>query len=854
MALFRRLRYLLNRRQYDQDLASDMEFHREMASREGRQFGSTLRLREESREVWGWTWIDRLAQDLRYAFRMLRRSPEFTVAAVLMLGLGIGVNVAAFGFFNLVLFKPLPVRDPDSLIRLQRRSPKDYATYLSYPEAKFLSDHSKTLSSVIATSQAPMWIEVGTKPVGADFVTTNYLTELGVAPALGRLFNTARDEAADAEPVAVLSYEFWQRYFGGDPSVVGRTIHLNNQPVIVIGVISRNFGGLTLSKPDIWIPIKQQPYFIAGSRLLTDFDYGVGVDVWGRLQPGVTMNAAEQELSQLTGELYKQHPKDLWEKEGVHCDPGGYAPIGNGHSKGNGVPTHEKAMIRQMVGIVGALVLLILAVACANVGSLLLARGAARQREISIRVSVGAGRGRLIRQLLTESLVLAVLGSVAGLVLGAAALRWILAISDAPPWLNPALDWRVIAFTLGITLVAAVLFGLTPALQLAKQRQHAVRMRQFLIGVQVAASCVLLIVAGLLVRALNHAMADDPGFDYAQVVSIDPQLANYGYSAEQAQAYFDQLRNGLSTLPGIDSISLARVQPLGNTTITNGAKIGGRDVEIHVNWVEPEFFHTMKIPIVRGRAFTRGEKNAVLISENLARIQWPGEDAVGKQFSWDMDDAGKPTNNLVVGIAGNARQVHRENADAVESYFPADAADMPSMVLLVKTAGPPEALVSSIGAKARNIDAKVMPDVRMLKSSFREKLTSIETSATVVSMLGGLALVLACLGIVGLLAYAVAQKTKEIGIRMAIGAKPVDILSLVLHQLSWPVILGLVAGVAGAAGLSKLLRSELYGISNLDPLSYFAALALFGIMIALASLLPARRALRVDPIRALRYD
>ena len=322
MDLFRRLRYLFNRRQYDQDLASDMEFHREMAAREGRRFGNALQLREESREVWGWTWMDRLGQDLRYAFRLLKRSPGFTIAAVLMLGLGIGVNVAAFGFFNLVLFKPLPVRDPDSLVRLQRRSLKDYATFLPYPESKFLSDHSKALSSVIATSQALMWIEVGTKPLGVNFVTTNYFKELGVTPAAGRLLNTSYDDGADAEPVAVLSYEFWQRYFGGDPSIVGRTIHLNNKPVSVVGVIGRNFGGLTLSKPDIWIPIKQQPYFINGSRLLTDYS-GDGVDVWGRLQPGVTMQAAEQELSQLTAELYTQHPKDLWEKESIHCDPGG---------------------------------------------------------------------------------------------------------------------------------------------------------------------------------------------------------------------------------------------------------------------------------------------------------------------------------------------------------------------------------------------------------------------------------------------------------------------------------------------------------------------------------------------------
>lgn len=852
MDFFRRLQYLLNRRRHDQDLKSDLEFHREMAQRQGRRFGNELQLREESREVWGWTWIDRLGQDLRYALRLLKRSPGFTASAVLMLGLGIGVNVAAFGFFNLMLFKPLQVRDPESLVRLQRRGPKDYATYMPYPEAEFLGKYTKSLSSLIAMNKSLLFIEVGQKPIGGAFVTGDYFSELGTVAVLGRVL-TISDDAEGSAPVAVLSYAFWQRYFGGDVSVVGRLMRLNNKPVTVVGVVPERFGGLMLDREDVWLPLKQTPYFISGSRLLTDCGND-GVDVWGRLNAGASIVAAQAELSQLTAELYRQHPGGLWEKEGIHLDPGGTASLGGGRSKGNGIPNGEKAMIRQIVGLVGALALLILGVACANLGSLLLARGAARQREISIRVSVGAGSGRLIQQLFTESLLLAALGSMSGLALGWVALRWILSISDAPPWLNPTPDWRVIAFALGISLLAAILFGLTPALQLAKQRRRAVTMRQFLIGAQVAASCVLLIVAGLLVRALNHAMVDDPGFDYSHVVSIESQLGSYGYTPARARTYFDRLRSNLSSLPGIDSIALAMVPPLGNTTITNGATIAGRHMDIHTNWVGPEFFPTMRIPIVRGRAFERGETNVVVISATLAHLAFPAEDAVGKQFTTEKDDAGKPIYNMVVGIAANARQVERENAEAVESYFPINPDQWPSLVLLVKTTAPPETVVSSIGAKARDVDATVMPDVRLMKTSFREKLKSIQSSATAVSVLGGLALSLACLGIVGLLAYAVAQKTKEIGIRMAIGAKPVDILSLLLRQLSWPVALGLAAGIAGAAGLSQFLRRELYGISNLDPLTYAAAVIVFGIVVAGAAMVPARRALRVDPLKALRYD
>lgn len=850
---FRRLRYLLNRRRFDQELANDMEFHREMAAREGnRQFGNTLRLREEARDAWGWTWIDRFFQDLRYAARMLRKSPGFTLAAVLMLAIGIGINVAAFSFFNVFVFKPLPVRNPDTILRFQRLGPQSFSSDLPYPEMAFFREHSKTLLAILAVNDATLAVEGEQTQSSAGFVTANFFTELGSPATLGRTLDP-RDEAPDAESVVVLGYGFWQRHFGADPFVIGKTIELNGKPATVIGVASNKFGGLRSRGKDLWLPITQQPRFVNGSKLLTDFSAGGdGVQMWGRLQPGLTSKVAEDELRSLAAELRKQHPADIWENEILFSKPGAYATAPHGHSRGTS--NNDRNEVYPVMALVSALALLILAVACGNLGSLLLARGVARQREIAIRVSVGAGGGRLIRQLFTESLLLALLGSVAGLALGYIVLRSMMSLTEAPAWIDTTPDWRVIIFAIGIGFVAAVLFGLTPALQIARQRHRATITRQFLIGAQVAGSCILLIVAGLLVRALHHAMSAYPGFEYQQVVSISPGLATHAYSPDKARTYIDELRNRLHGVPGIKSVALASIPPLGNTVSTTGIEIAGRHVNIHTNHVDPQFFETMSIPLLRGRTLRPGETHAIIIGESLARLQWPGKDAVGKKFPPDGDSTGASVNHTVVGVVGSARLVQRQNAEAVEAYYPAEAADLPSMVILVKTSGPPEGLVPFVASIARSIDPNIFPEVQMLKSSFRRKLENTQNSALAVSLLGFVALLLASFGIVGLVAYAVSQRTKEIGIRMALGAKPSHILLVVLRQFSRPVVLGLLAGVGGATALSQLLRRELYGISNLDPITYLAAIGIFVITVIFAALLPARRALRVDPIRALRYE
>jgi len=836
---FRRLRYLLNRRRFDEELESDMEFHREMAAREGRMnFGNTLRLREDAREAWGWTWIDRLGQDLHYAARILTRSPGFTVTAVLVLAIGIGINVTAFSLFNMLILKPLPVRDPDTIVRLQRRSPEMSSSEMPYPSVVFYREHAKTLSAVMATMGAPpMGLESDTQPVRNIFVTSNYFAELGVPAAFGRLLDPVREEAPDAPPVVVLSYGFWQRRFGSDSSIIGKTIHLNKKPATVIGVTSYSFAGLDGQNSDIWLPLMQQPYFVENSNTLTNTTTGGETRMWGRLAHGVTAKMAEQELLSLTNELRKQYPKLIWDKEFIKSDPGGHSLV-------------MQPEMYPVFTMVGTLTLLILAVACANLGGLMLARGVTREHEIGIRVAIGASKKRIFRQLFTESLLLALLGLIAGLAMCYATLRAGMALMEAPAWMSAAPDWRVLVFTIGVTLVATLFFGLIPALQITRQRQRKMIARQVLVGAQITASCVLLIAAGLLVRAVQHILHSDPGFGYEQSLAINPGLDHHGYTPAAARTYLDELKSRLRAIPGVTSVSLSRLPVLGHGWVSRiSTEIDGHPINIYPNWVDPAFFQTMDIPLIRGRNLLPGEANAVIVSESLARKQWPAQDPIGKLL-WNN----QTSKDTVVGVAGNARLNAMNDTDAAEAYWAAQPADMAGMTVIVKTAGAPEGLIPMLKSTTENLDPKLFPDIWLLKSGFRQNTWDLERIMMTASLMGIVAMLLAVVGIVGLIAYAVSQRTKELAIRIALGARRIQVLSTVLRQFLLPVVFGLMAGIGIAAGLSKTLRKALYGISNLDPLSYAGAIAMLVAIIGLAALLPLRRALHLNLAKTLHYE
>jgi predicted permease len=541
-------------------------------------------------------------------------------------------------------------------------------------------------------------------------------------------------------------------------------------------------------------------------------------------------------LKALTNELRRQHPKDIWEDEYVDIHPGGHLQV-------------MQTQMYQVAAMVALLTMLILAVARANLGGLLLARAVSRERAIGVRKAVGATRARIFRQLATESVVLALLGATAGLGLSSLGLRVALTQFHAQGWLSAKPDWRVLLFTFGMVIAAAVLFGLAPALQIARQRQRKTMVRQVLIAAQVGASCVLLIVAGLLVRATLHVLYTDPGFAYEQLLSVDAQLAQHNYSPSTAQAYLNAMQEQIRALPGVKSVSLVKLPPMGHEVSRMDEDINGHSVPIYPNSVTPGLFETMGIPVRLGRTFYSGEKNAVIVSESMARREWPGQNPIGQHLP---NGGAKDT---VVGVAGDAHVNAVNDDDAVEQYWPAQQADMPKMVVMVRTTGEPDNLPPMIKTISESMDAKLFPEIRQMKVLYRDNvLEQIENIAKAVTLTGLVAVLVAAVGIIGLVSFSVSQRTKEIAIRMAMGATKVQLLTAVLRQFVWPVAIGMAVGAGIAAAASRLLRIALYGVSNLDPASYAAAILALMAILGLAALLPARRALRLDLAKTLHYD
>jgi predicted permease len=800
------------------------------------EFGGLEQIKQDCRESRGTLWLASIVQDLRFGVRILARSPGFSVTAIVVLALGIGVCTLAFSLYNIAALEPIPVRDPATVVRIQRRSPENITPGLPYASIAYYRDNAKSLSAVMETmGSAPMVLNQGEQRLSATFVSSNYFSELGASAASGRLFDATSDDGASA-PVCVLSFRLWQRKFDGDPSIVGKPIRLGGKPATVIGVASEAFASLGTDNPDIWLPLLQHSDFVEGSKPLADPKFEGLIAMWGRLAPGVSAPSAAQELLALTSQLRKLYPDVIWDHEYIVITPGAHFFSFEG---GPGAPP--------VLPLVGLLVFLILATACANLGGLLMARGAGRRREIQLRFDLGAKKLRVFRQLLTENLLLGLLGSLAALPFSYAVLRLVLTYTNAPAWMSALPDWRVLLFTTAMGFVAALVFGLLPTLQMVRRKKNRSLWHQFVVCAQVGASCVLLILAGLLVRATLHTLYSDPGFGYEQVLSIDPGMSEHGFASAQAQAYLDQLQNRLRAVPGVTLVSTARVPPLVNTMVMiTSIDVAGRRVMIYPNWVSPDFFKTMQIPMLRGRSFHNGEKNAVILSQSLASKRWPGEDPIGRQ--WEK------SNNVVVGVVGNTRAMELNNTDATEIYYPPNADDFPRMSVLVRAAGDPNTVTPAIKAIAGSIDTGLYPTITPLTSGFRKNVSTVEQIAMIISLLGSVAIFLAVVGLLGLVSYAVSQRTKEIAIRLALGADRIEIFSAVLRRFAWPVLVGLIAGVAITAGLSQVLRRVLYGISGLDPISYVGAMAVLMAILAAAASLPIRRAFQLDIARTLHSE
>lgn len=838
--LFRRIYYLLNRRRLERELQNDMEFHREMLSAEARKnFGNTTLMREHAREAWGWGWLDRLAQDLRFGARLLKKTPGLAFTAITVLALGIGVNVTAFNIIDVFYFRPLPVRDPHSLVRFTTKGADILSTEVAYPAAMFYQQHNQVLASVIVQRWLNMTLgQEKTESVHNSLVSANYFYELGASAAYGRLFTVPLDATPDAAPVVVLAHGFWQRHFGSDASVVGKTIALNGHTATIVGIAPYEFSGLDPDegqRTDMWLLVEQEGYFVPGTQLFSNFDANDSrVHMSGRLKPGVSMKRAEQALLPLAQELAHEHPGVLQKDEHLQAAAGGYAAS----LEANDLP---------LFGLLSALVLLILATACGNLGNLLLGRAITREREIATRLALGATRGRVVRQLLTESVLLAAIGSAIGLLLSWMCSRALVIGLGGPANFSFAPDWRTILFAFGAGTLACLLAGLPPARQLAKQKKHASRARTVFMSLQVVASCVLLVVSALLVKAMHVALNTDPGFDYAQTITVDPALYAHAFEPAAAKEYMDKLEARISQVPGVDSVSLVLNPPMGNRASIQRLT-GAVRFDVYINQVRPDYFHTLGIPLLRGRDFTKDDRDVVVVSESYARRIWPGKDPLQQLYEYGKKKL------PVIGIAGNAHSVGMRNGQSAEMYMPMTDDGLKESVVLLRTTRRPEEITATVADVARSVDPLLSPQVQMVKTSFDEKVGFSAKIATIISGMGGLALLLAIVGLYGVVAYNVAQKTKEIGIRMALGASSSQVIHSVVARFILPLSLALATGLALAGAASLVLRTELYGLSNFDPFSYLSAVVLLGGVGVFAAFLPARRALKVDPMSALKCE
>jgi predicted permease len=812
----------------ERELAEEMEAHRAMLSAERRlHFGNATRLSEATRDVWSWVWLEQFLQDLAYGIRVLRRSPGFTLGAVVVLALGVGVNLAEVQIFDAILNR-LTFRDADSVVRFSRISRRGEGLGFPHAAVEFYRAHSRSFDWLVAEDTSFEVIVEGEAGVRTTLVSSNYFSSLGILPAWGRLLD-ARDSLPGAAPVAVLSREYWEARWGGDPHVIGRVVRVNNRAVEIIGVLPYDFQGLMRSA-SVWLPAAVRPWVMTGTPPLED-DYSRASEMfYGKLKDGVTPAVGEAELTSLTRELSHRQPHDFREGERIQA------------------AIVQESFLRRVqhypaLAVFIVMVLLVLLSACANLGNMLLARGMARRREIDIRAAIGASRARVVRQLMTENVLLAILGAAAGIVFGAASVRFLLVALNAPPGFHPSMKWSIPVFAFGLALVSAAAFGLPSALRAVHPAGAKVRLRQTLIGVQVAVSCLLLIASAVLARNGMLSAATHLAFDYTHMVVVDPQL--HTRKAIAAQQRLDQLSARLGALPGVEGVTAVIVPPLGGRMRI--AALPGLP-RVYWNPVAPNYFGVMGLAMVRGRTFLAGEPDAAVVSESAARAVWPNEDPLGK--SWLL--AGRQ--RTVVGVVRDSGANLLAVADSVEAYVPITGPDVDSSMLIIHTKDDPAPLTRMIPAETAALDETV--SVFLMRAARENILDSQRKLVTVIGSIGVVATVLAAAGMFALIAFAVAQRKRELGIRIAIGAGPRQILRVLLAQNARPTALGTLVGAILALVLWRLVRSLVFlqNHSTVDLVGFAAGIGAFLLVAALATLSPAMRALRIDPSETLREE
>jgi len=823
--------------------------------------------------------MENLIADLRHAFRVLRKSPGFTAIAIAALALGIGANTAIFSVINVVLLKPLPYPQPDRLMQIGRAFNNGVGNSTSIPKFNAWKKNDVFESMAAYDFLGPgLNLGGGDRPeqVKGIHVSSEYFRVFGAAPALGRTF-TAEEDVPNGPKVAVLSHQLWKNRFGADAQIVGRPIDISGEPTTVVGILPESFQ----SDPpaDILIPLQADP---------NSTNQGHYLRVAGRLKPGVTLVAAKAQMK-IAGEQFRRaNPKWMDKNEGVSVIPLQDAEVGD-----------VRPALLILLGAVGCVLL----IACANVANLQLARASTRQREIAIRTAIGASRTRVVRQLLTESIVLALAGGICGFIVGAWGVRLLLAVTpgDIPrisdnfhtATLVSALDWRVLFFTLGISLATGILFGLFPAVHVSRldvnsslkdtsgrsgtgRRQN--RARSFLVVTEIALALVLLVCAALMIRTFASLRAVNPGFDAHNVLTLQTSLAGgrYGTTA-QVENLVRQMTPRLESLPGVQFAASTIMLPIeGGVDLpfniegkppANGSQYNGDE-----QWrsVSAHYFSAFKIPLLRGRAFTDHDTGqsarVVIINEAMAKKYWPKEDPVGRRITIGkgLGPQFEETAREIVGVAGNVRENGLTDGNQGVMYVPTGqvtngltqlANNVLPLSWAVRTTMDPLALTTAIQHEFLAIDGQMpVSKFRTMEKVISESTARQNFNMLLLTIFASAALLLAAIGIYGLMSYSVQQRTQEIGIRIALGAAGRDMLRMVIAQGLRLAGIGMAIGLAAAFGLTRLLSSLLFGVKATDPIAFGAVAATLAGVAGIATFIPARRATRIDPVVALRYE
>ena len=820
-----------------------------------------------------------LIHDLRYAFRMLIKSPAFTFVAVISLAIGIGANTAIFSVANAILFRSMPFRDAANLVDVHGVGEFENRFAASYPAYQYYRDHNQTFSDLLCWGELSLSLSTGGNAEQAFgiIVSGNYFSTLGVQPALGRFFLPEEDETVGTHPVVVLSYGFWQRRFGSDPEIIGRAINLNNHQFTVAGVAPKVFTStIAIWAPDMYVPMMMQPQVMPASDMLNARN-AEWLQMTGRLKPGASIEQATADLTTLSRQLEAAYPELNQRAEG---EPERDGSRDVSLVKVGSFPIRTKGVIIGFFGLLLAVVSLVLLIACANLTSLMLARATARRKEIAVRLAVGAGRFRIIRQLLTESVLLCIASGVVGILFAIWMRGLLLAFKPSIPLpidYNFPLDGCVLSWTFGLSLLTGTVFGLLPALQASKldlvkalkdesrsQGLRSSRLRNLFVIGQVAMSLLLLISAGLFLRAVTYAQTVYSGSEpeRIQTVSFDPRIL--GYDEAKSRQFYRQLIDRVRAMPGVESASLAQMVLVGPSRSETSISLESRDaalatdeVPVEFNVVAPQYFQTMKIPILRGRDFSEadrtGAQSVAIIDETMARRYFAGEDAVGKHFT-----SGK-TLFEIIGVAESGKQRILGQEPDPFVYFAFAQTEKPlfdsRMTLHVRSLMTSESVFSAIRNEVSVLDKNMPLQTTMpLTEHIRLSILPQRIVAAIAGVFGVTGLLLAAIGIYGVMSYSVAQRTHEIGVRMALGARRKDVLRMVLSQGLKITLIGVTIGLAGAFAITRLLSSLLYGVSATDPLTFIVIPCILAGVALGASFVPAHRATKVDPMIALRYE